>query len=124
MSNIIKQVGERKSKPITNLSFIFKEDKYSITFDSSARSAINYSYDLREFLSIKKVEIWQSPDINYFTEENTCTKPILPIDKFMIWPSDVEEDLWAQVNNHRFLLGRSNNTIVLFSSFIESFTSL
>src|SRR5271156_6841489 len=124
MSNITKQIGEGKSKPITNLSFSFKEDKYSVTFDSTARTAINYSYDLREFLSLKKVEIWQSPDINYFTEENTCTKPILPIDKFIIWPSDVEEDLWVQVNGYRFLLDRSNNTIAFFSSFIESFTSL
>lgn len=123
MTGITKEYVEGRPKPITNLTFTFKEDKLSCTIDSTHRTYFSFSPDLVKFLTLTTTEVYQDPYQNKFTDEISFKMPILPKDKFLIWPLEIEEDLWVQFGDLKIDIPRKSNTMVKFERFIGNMSN-
>src|SRR5271156_2876152 len=84
------------------------------------RTYVSFSPDLVKFLTLSTTEVYQDPYQNKYTEEISFKMPILPKDKFLIWPLEIEEDLWGQLGDLKIDIPRKSNTMAKFKRFIEN----
>jgi len=123
MEAIGKKHAEEITKPVTNITFTFTEHALIYKINSTLRTCFSFSRDLVKFLSLPETDIYQAPDTSYiFVGEIAYVKPLPPKEKFTIWSEDLNEELWAKINDIKIHIPKTSNTIEKFTSAIVNLT--
>ena len=115
VEGIGKQQDEGTTQRVTNIKFAFKEHVLHYQIVSTLRTCFTFSQDLVEFLSLSESDVYQAPSINYYHDDLAFVKPLLPCEKYIIWPEDLTDELWVKIDDTKFDIPKtSNNEEVYF----------
>src|SRR5271167_2046583 len=112
-----------KGTPITHPRLKFIDDNVlECVFNSAARTSLIFSPDLAEFLTVQ--DAYQPPDRPYYYKMNIAyTKPILPKDRVVIWPDNMEEELWVQLGDLKIDVPKTTNSIKKLELYFKNLTT-